>query len=160
MELKMITASFAYKVNLGNYENVDIAISLMGAIEPGESPEEALAALWTQAKDEVRKQANDVKKRRGLPSDEAGEKIEGAEPENPFGGVDPHPKTLGDLVTPKQLWMIRNLAREIGCDPERECVSLLQCKLEEISKRAANSFIDYLKRRESEVSGAGAQPHP
>lgn len=63
---------------------------------------------------------------------------------------DPRPKTLGDLVTPKQLWMIRNLSREIGCNVEQECQSLLQCNLEEISKRAASSFIDYLKRLQQE----------
>ena len=63
---------------------------------------------------------------------------------------DPRPKTLGDLVTPKQLWMIRNLGREISCDVEQECQSLMQCKLEEISKRAASSLIDYLKRRQQE----------
>jgi hypothetical protein len=63
---------------------------------------------------------------------------------------DPRPKTLGDLVTPKQLWMIRGLGREIGCDVEKECQSLLQCNLEEISKRAASSFIDYLKRLQQE----------
>lgn len=63
---------------------------------------------------------------------------------------DPRPKTLGDLVTPKQLWMIRNLGREVGCDVEQECQSLMQCNLETISKRAASSFIDYLKRRQQE----------
>jgi len=63
---------------------------------------------------------------------------------------DPRPKTLGDMVTPKQLWMIRNLGREIGCDIEQECQSLMQSNLEEISKRAASSFIDYLKRRQQE----------
>ncbi|HEU0177451.1 MAG TPA: Rad52/Rad22 family DNA repair protein [Blastocatellia bacterium] len=63
---------------------------------------------------------------------------------------DPRPKTLGDLVTPKQIWMIRGLGREIGCDVEQECQSLMQCGLEEISKRAASSFIDYLKRLQQE----------
>jgi Rad52/22 family double-strand break repair protein len=63
---------------------------------------------------------------------------------------DPRPKTLGDLVTPKQLWMIRGIGREISCDVEKECQSLLQCNLEEISKRAASSFIDYLKRLQTE----------
>ncbi len=63
---------------------------------------------------------------------------------------DPRPKTMGDLVTPKQLWMIRTLGREAGCDVEQECKTLLQCNLEEISKRAASSFIDYLKRRQQE----------
>jgi hypothetical protein len=64
---------------------------------------------------------------------------------------DPRPKTLGDLVTPKQLWMIRNLGREAGCDVEQDCQALMQCKLEEISKRAASSFIDYLQRRQQEA---------
>jgi hypothetical protein len=63
---------------------------------------------------------------------------------------DPRPKTLNDLVTPKQLWMIRGIGREVGCDVEQECKSLMQCNLEEISKRAASSFIDYLKRLQQE----------
>jgi hypothetical protein len=63
---------------------------------------------------------------------------------------DPRPKTLNDLITPKQLWMIRSLGREAGCDVEQECQSMLQCGLEEISKRAASSFIDYLKRKQQE----------
>ncbi|MGH9835944.1 MAG: Rad52/Rad22 family DNA repair protein [Blastocatellia bacterium] len=63
---------------------------------------------------------------------------------------DPRPKTLNDMVTPKQLWMIRSLGREAGCDVEQECQSMLQCDLEEISKRAASSFIDYLKRKQQE----------
>src|SRR5262245_8566123 len=67
---------------------------------------------------------------------------------------DPRPKTLNDLVTPKQLWMIRNIGREIGCNVEQECQSLLQCNLEEISKRAASSFIDYMKRLQNEKEPA------
>ncbi len=63
---------------------------------------------------------------------------------------DPRPKTLNDLITPKQLWMIRSLGREAGCDVEQECQAVLQCGLEEISKRAASSFIDYLKRKQQE----------
>src|SRR5262249_19061982 len=62
------------------------------------------------------------------------------------GEIDPRPKTLGDVVTPKQLWMIHNLAREAGLDSERECKAKFNCELEEISKRAASSFIDYLKK--------------
>jgi hypothetical protein len=64
--------------------------------------------------------------------------------------TDPRPKTLGDLVTPKQLWFIRNLGREIGCNVEQECQSLLKCPLEEISKKAASALIDYLKRKAAE----------
>lgn len=72
------------------------------------------------------------------------------------GMADPRPKTLGDLITPKQLWMIRNLGREIGCDVEAECQGLMNASLEEISKRAASSFIDHLKRL-GEEGATGAE---
>lgn len=69
--------------------------------------------------------------------------------------TDPRPKTLGDLVTPKQLWFIRNLGREIGCNVEQECQGLLNCPLEDISKKAASALIDYLKRKAAEGADAG-----
>lgn len=58
---------------------------------------------------------------------------------------DPLAKSMADLVTPKQLGMIRALAREAGIDAEEECQTVLRCKTEELSKRAASSFIDHLK---------------
>ncbi len=58
---------------------------------------------------------------------------------------DPLAKSMADLVTPKQLGMIRALAREAGVDVEEECQTVLRCKTEELSKRAASSFIDHLK---------------
>jgi hypothetical protein len=58
---------------------------------------------------------------------------------------------MADLVTPKQLGMIRALAREAGVDPEEECQSVLRCKTDELSKRAASSFIDHLKGLQQEA---------
>ena len=58
---------------------------------------------------------------------------------------DPLAKSMADLVTPKQLGMIRALAREAGADAEEECQSNMRCRTEELSKRAASSFIDHLK---------------
>lgn len=58
---------------------------------------------------------------------------------------DPIAKGTSDLVTPKQLGMIRALAREAGVDAEKECLSHMNCKPEDLSKRAASSLIDYLK---------------
>lgn len=62
---------------------------------------------------------------------------------------DPRAKTLGDLVTPKQLWMIRSMAKEQGADPEQMAQDLLKCKLEEISKKSASVLIDALKNKEA-----------
>jgi hypothetical protein len=63
---------------------------------------------------------------------------------------DPLAKSMADLVTPKQLGMIRALARNAALDPDQECQSVMKCKTEELSKRAASTFIDHLKRCEAE----------
>lgn len=65
-------------------------------------------------------------------------------PQRNFSGT-PQARTLGELVTPRQLGMIRALAREVGVEPDEECQVVLKCATEELSKRAASSFIDHLK---------------
>ncbi|MFT3745098.1 MAG: Rad52/Rad22 family DNA repair protein [Pyrinomonadaceae bacterium] len=54
-------------------------------------------------------------------------------------------KTLGDLVTPKQLGMIRSLAREGDIDAAKECMDIMKCSVAELSKRAASELIDHLQ---------------
>jgi hypothetical protein len=66
---------------------------------------------------------------------------------------DPLAKSMADLVTPKQLGMIRALAREAGVEVEEECQNVLRCKTDELSKRAASSFIDHLKGLQQEAVG-------
>ena len=66
---------------------------------------------------------------------------------------DPLAKSMADLVTPKQLGMIRALAREANVDVEDECQQVLKCRTEELSKRAASSFIDHLKGLQHEAGG-------
>ncbi|HEV2799038.1 MAG TPA: Rad52/Rad22 family DNA repair protein [Pyrinomonadaceae bacterium] len=69
---------------------------------------------------------------------------QGSAPQSEFPR-DPLAKSMSDLVTPKQLGMIRALAREAGVDVEEECQQALRCRTEELSKKAASSFIDHLK---------------
>jgi hypothetical protein len=76
---------------------------------------------------------------------------EGASPQGQFPR-DPLAKSMADLVTPKQLGMIRALAREAGVDVEEECQTVLRCKTDELSKRAASSFIDHLKGLHTEAA--------
>jgi hypothetical protein len=71
------------------------------------------------------------------------------EPEFP---ANPIAKSLSDLVTAKQLGMIRAIAREIGIDPDEECNSVMQCRTDELSKRAASSFIQHLQDMQKESS--------
>jgi hypothetical protein len=67
---------------------------------------------------------------------------------------DPLAKSMSDLVTPKQLGMIRALAREAQVDADEECRQTMRVTTEELSKKAASSFIDHLKS----LQGAQAQP--
>ena len=70
---------------------------------------------------------------------------------------DPLAKSMSDLVTPKQLGMIRALAREAGVDTEDECQAVLRCRTEELSKKAASSFIDHLKNAQQQQQGSEQQ---
>ncbi|HJQ32824.1 MAG TPA: Rad52/Rad22 family DNA repair protein [Pyrinomonadaceae bacterium] len=70
---------------------------------------------------------------------------EGSGPQPGDFPKDPLAKSMADLVTPKQLGMIRALAREAGVDPDEESQQVMRVRTEELSKRAASSFIDHLK---------------
>lgn len=79
---------------------------------------------------------------------------EGAGPQAGEFPRDPLAKSMADLVTPKQLGMIRALAREAGIDADEECRQVMRVSTEELSKKAASSFIDHLKS----LQGAQEQP--
>ena len=61
-----------------------------------------------------------------------------------FSG-SPMAKSLSDLVTGKQLRMIRALSRELELDANKECDKKLGCNCDELSKKAASSLIDHLQ---------------
>lgn len=58
---------------------------------------------------------------------------------------DPIAKNLADMITSKQLSMIRGIAREANLDAEAECSQLLHCSIAELSKKAASHLIAYLQ---------------
>lgn len=57
----------------------------------------------------------------------------------------PIAKSLGDIITGKQLGMIRAIAREVNTDAEKECDQMFHCAVGELSKRAASDLIDHLQ---------------
>ncbi len=71
---------------------------------------------------------------------------EGAVPPNDDGfPANPIARSLSDLVTAKQLGMIRALSREISINADEESNTVMECKTDELSKRAASSFIQHLQ---------------
>lgn len=63
---------------------------------------------------------------------------------------DPIAKSLGELVTAKQLGMIRALARDLEIDADEECNTVMSCSPDALSKRAASALIGHLQERTSE----------
>ena len=70
---------------------------------------------------------------------------ETAVPEESKKFDDPVAKNLGDMITGKQLGMIRAIAREASLDAESECSQLMHCSIEELSKKAASDLIAHLQ---------------
>jgi hypothetical protein len=52
-----------------------------------------------------------------------------------------------ERITPKQLASIRIMSKQAGLDPELACFERYECKPEELTKRAASSFLDFLTGR-------------
>ncbi|MGB7208013.1 MAG: Rad52/Rad22 family DNA repair protein [Pyrinomonadaceae bacterium] len=71
--------------------------------------------------------------------------------------ADPVAASLLDLVTAKQLGMIRAVSREIGVDADEECIALMRCKTGELSKKAASAYIQHLQNMQKQ-SDAAAVP--
>ncbi len=79
-------------------------------------------------------------------------------PTNDGFPANPIARSLSDLVTAKQLGMIRAISREIGADPNVECENVMHCKTDELSKKAASGLIQHLQ--DMQKSSEAAQPQP
>jgi hypothetical protein len=78
--------------------------------------------------------------------DEALEPVQPRQQLTSINPVDAVAKSLGDMVTSKQLNMIRAIGREKNIDPEAVCGEMFACRIDEISKRAASDLIDRLQQ--------------
>ena len=68
--------------------------------------------------------------------------------------ADPVAANFSDLVTAKQLGMIRVVSREIGVNADEECISLVRCKTVELSKKAASAYIQHLQNMQKQSDAA------
>lgn len=70
---------------------------------------------------------------------------------------DPIARSLGELVTARQLGMIRAIARELKIDADEECNAVMQCTTDQLSKRAASALIQHLQEKQR-TSDSSANP--
>ena len=140
---------------IGDIMTVTVAITIDGVTREG------IGTGLAQSEMGIKKAEHDALKRAAVKFGIARElyrkesdviEREGAVPaqtENEFPS-NPVAKSLSDLVTAKQLGMIRAISREIGIDADEECNSAMQCRTDELSKRAASSFIQHLQDLQKE----------
>lgn len=96
---------------------------------------------------ELYKKESDVIEREGtVPT------TDGGFPSNPIA------RSLSDLVTAKQLGMIRAISREINVDADEECQTIMQCKTDELSKKAASGLIQHLQDLQKQQEVPNVQP--
>lgn len=116
-----------------------LAQSEMGIKKAEHDALKRAAVKFGIARELYRKESDVIEREGALPA-----QMEAEFPSNPIA------KSLSDLVTAKQLGMIRAIAREIGIDPDEESNSAMQCRTDELSKRAASSFIQHLQDMQKE----------
>lgn len=63
MQPSTIGVDYRRKFNLGNYESLELSISLYAKVDPDEDPEAVAEFLWLQAKESVKAQATPVLKK-------------------------------------------------------------------------------------------------
>jgi predicted PolB exonuclease-like 3'-5' exonuclease len=66
-------------------------------------------------------------------------------------------KSLGDLVTGKQLAMIKSLCKTLKTTPEAAAYDLFKCKLDDISKRSGSDLITDLQERIAQAETTPAE---
>jgi hypothetical protein len=129
-------------------------VAVTAAIQIGDVTREGVGTGTADNETGIKKAEHDALKRAAIKFGIARElyqreseviETQGAGPQPGDFPRDPLAKSMNDLVTPKQLGMIRALAREAQVDADEECRQVMRITTEELSKKAASSFIDHLK---------------
>ena len=62
MHITTVSVEYRRKFNLGNFESLDLSVSLYAKVDPDEEAEAVAELLWQQAKASVKAQADPVLK--------------------------------------------------------------------------------------------------
>ena len=154
--LDSTTPDWAHEVKdikqIGKIVTVTVAISIDGITREG------IGTGFADSETGIKKAEHDALKRAavkfGIARDlykresKVSEKTYSSKPESNSFPNNPIAKSLSDLVTAKQLGMIRALSRELGLKADKESKAQMNCSTGELSKKAASNFISYLQNKE------------
>jgi hypothetical protein len=142
---------------IGDIVTVTVAITIDGVTREG------VGTGKTASETGIKKAEHDALKRAavkfGIARELYKKEFDGIEDEGSAVTDTPRPVTtapiatsLGDMVTAKQLGMIRAIGREANADVEKECSQLFGCSVEELSKKAASDLIEHLQDLQRSVA--------
>lgn len=147
---------------IGDLMTVTVAITIDGVTREG------IGTGLAQSEMGIKKAEHDALKRAavkfGIARELYKKESEAIEREgSPNDGGDDFPtnpvaRSLGELVTAKQLGMIRAIARELNIDPDEECNSVMNCSTDELTKRAASSLIQHLQEMQRNSDSSAKPP--
>lgn len=131
---------------LGDYVVVTVAITIDGVTREGIGTGSARSEMG------IKKAEHDALKRAAVKfgiardlykrdSENVSAALEKAEP------TDTVARTISDLITTKQMGMIRAIAREQKIDADVICKEVMKCKINELSRKAASQLIDLLQEQ-------------
>lgn len=130
--------------SVGDFIVVTVAITIDGVTREG------IGTGSARSETGIKKAEHDALKRAavkfGIARDLYKRDVDALEPEKtPEFPADPVAKTLAEMVTTKQLGMIRAVAREAAVDADKECFDIMNCRVSELSRKAASALIDHLR---------------
>jgi len=168
--LDQTAANWAHTVKdirqIGNFVTVTVAITIDGVTREGigTGPAESEMGIKKAEHDALKRAAVKFGIARDLYKREFEAAVErnGAPAQSQESGFPANPiaRSLSDLITARQLGMIRAIAREIGVDADRESNTVMRCKTDELSKRAASALIQHLQDIQKAGSTPAAMPVP
>lgn len=131
--------------SIGDFAVVTVAITIDGVAREG------IGTGSSRTETGIKKAEHDALKRAavkfGIARDLYKKDIDSVDAPPPAAEfpADPIALTLADMVTTKQLGMIRAVAREAAVDADKECLEIMNCRVSELSRRAASALIDHLR---------------
>lgn len=151
---------------IGSIVTVTVAISIDGVTREGIGTGAAESEMGIKkAEHDALKRAavkfgiaRDLYKREFDAATELNSPVAQTEPEG--FPANPIARSLSDLITARQLGMIRAISREMGIDADQESNTVMRCKTDELSKRAASALIQHLQDIRKTEGKPAAMPLP
>lgn len=152
--LDSVAPNWAHSVKdirtIGDYVIVTVAITIDGVTREG------IGTGSARSETGIKKAEHDALKRAavkfGIARDLYKKEFDAIESRNiPQGRTEPTEapfeavaRTFSELITTRQISMIRAVAREAGVDADAECSAMFGCSITDLNRRAASKLIDRL----------------